>query len=96
MPEAGQSQGGSEQLRGRLPDEVFAAKADFVKVSMKKMTARRTVGWLREYADYAEVSGADKSAEHARHVANALADELPEEEVEEHTVDPKTERDRDA
>jgi len=50
-----------------------------VKLSMKRMTARRMVGWLREYAEYADVSGADKTAEHARHVANRLAGELPSE-----------------
>lgn len=72
---------GDEQLRARLPDEVYAAEADWVKLSMKNMTARRMVGWLREYADYVEVSGGTKTAEHARHVANRLAEDLPEEEV---------------
>jgi hypothetical protein len=71
------------ELRESLPDEMWAAEADYVKLGMKTMTARRMVGWLREYAEYADVSGSDVTADHARHVANRLAAELPEEEVEE-------------
>ena len=67
----------TDQLRDRFPDEVYAAEAQFVKLSMKEMTASRMVGWLREYAEYADVAGSDKTADHARHVADALASELP-------------------
>ena len=69
--------------RDRFPDEVYAAHADYVRVAMKTMTARRMIGWLREYADYAEVSGADVTADHARHMANRLAAEVEPESVEE-------------
>jgi hypothetical protein len=79
----GQSTDGSEQLRERFPDDVYATDADFVKLAMKRMTARRMVGWLREYAQYADVAGSTKTAEHARHVADSLAQELPDEDVEE-------------
>lgn len=70
----------NNDLRENLPHEVYAARAEFVKLSVKTMTARRMVGWLRQYAEYAEVSGADKTAEHSRYVADALARELPDEE----------------
>lgn len=77
-----ESADGEGELRERFPDEVYAAHADFVKLSMKRMTARRMVVWLREYAEYARVSGADATADHAEHVADALAGELPEEEID--------------
>lgn len=71
----------ADELREDLPAEVYAAHAPYVRVAMKKMTARRMVGWLREYAEYADISGGPKTAEHARSVANQLASELPEEDV---------------
>ena len=77
----------TEQLRERLPNECYVAKADFVQLSVKEMTARRMVGWLREYAEYCKVAGADKTAEHAHRVSNRLASELPDEFVEEWSED---------
>lgn len=68
--------------RERFPAEVYAAHADYVQLAMKTMTARRMVGWLREYADYCEVSGATTTADHASTVANRLAAEVEPESVE--------------
>lgn len=67
--------------RDDLPVEVYAAHADFVRLAMKTMTARRLVGWLREYAEYCDVSGNTKTAEHARHLAKRLAQEVDPESV---------------
>ena len=72
-----------DDIRGRLPDEVFAAEADFVKLSFKQMTAKRMVGWLRGYAEYCVAAGHTKTADDAWGVANRLANELPDEEVKE-------------
>lgn len=73
--------------RDSLPHEVYAAHADYVKLSMKTMTARRMIGWLREYAEYADVSGATETAKHSRYVANRLAAEVEPEKVEREDAD---------
>lgn len=72
-----------DPLRRSLPDEIYAAEADYVRLAMKEMTARRMIGWLRAAADYFDVSGHTASAEHARHVANRLAAEVEPESIEE-------------
>lgn len=72
----------ADPLRERLPDEVYAAEADWVRVAMKTMTARRMIGWLRAFAEYSEAAGHDKSAEHAWNVSNMLAHEVEPESVE--------------
>jgi hypothetical protein len=72
-----------DPLRRHLPDEVYAAEADYVRLAMKEMTARRMIGWLRAAAGYFDVSGHTASAEHARHVANRLAAEVEPESIEE-------------
>jgi hypothetical protein len=79
-----QSMEDQQPIRDELPDEVYAAHADYVRLAMKTMTARRMVGWLREYAEYCDVSGASATGDHARHVANRLAAEVePESVIEE-------------
>jgi hypothetical protein len=60
---------------------------------MKTMTAKRMVDWLREYAEFCEVSGATKTSEHARRVANRLAAEVEPEIIEERSVDTDSDRD---
>lgn len=70
-----------DPIRDDLPDEVYAAHADYVRLAMKTMTAQRIIGWLREYAEYCEVSGASATGDHARHVANRLAAEVEPESV---------------
>jgi hypothetical protein len=65
-----------EQIREELPDQVYAAEADWVKVAMKEMTARRMVGWLNAYAEYETTAGNDTTAEHARHMADRLQSEV--------------------
>lgn len=76
--------------RDDLPDEVYAAHADFVRLAMKTMTAKRMIGWLREYAEFCDVAGSTKTAEHARNVANRLATEVEPESVEDRSVDAET------
>lgn len=58
------------------PTEVYATDADYVRLDMKRLTAKRLVGWLKDAADVFEIGGASKSAEHARAVANRLEHEL--------------------
>jgi hypothetical protein len=72
--------------RGRLPDEVYATDADYVKLAFKTMTAQRMAGWLRGYADYCDFAGNDITATHARGVANRIAAEVEPESV--HPVNP--------
>lgn len=67
--------------RDELPDEVYASHTDYVTVGMKTTTAQRMVGWLREYAEYSEVAGATKTAEHARVVAKMLSQEVEEKPI---------------
>lgn len=68
--------------RDNLPHDVYAADTDYVRLAMKTMTARRMIGWLREYADYCDVAGSATTADHARRVANRLAAEVEPESVE--------------
>jgi len=72
-----------DELRDDIPTQVYLSDADFVKLAMKRMTAKRVVGWLRDYAEYADLAGTDQTAADARNVANRLAAELPDEEVQE-------------
>jgi hypothetical protein len=67
--------------RDKLPHEVYASHTNFVTVGMKTTTAQRLVGWLREYAEFSEVAGATKTAEHARAVSDLLASEVDEKPV---------------
>ena len=71
----------SSPVRERLPHEVYAADADYVKLAFKTMTARRMVGWLRGFADYCDFAENTVTARHARGVANRLATEVETESV---------------
>jgi hypothetical protein len=51
---------------------VYVIDADYVRLDLKATTAGRLVGWLEEFAEYADVAGHGKSAEHARRVAKRL------------------------
>jgi len=51
---------------------VYVTDADYIRLDVKRTTAGRLVGWLEEFAEYADVAGHDKSAEHARRVAKRL------------------------
>lgn len=68
--------------RDDLPAEVYAAHTDYVKLAMKTMTAKRMIGWLRAFADHCEIAGKTASAEHARVVANRLAEEVEPDKVD--------------
>lgn len=72
----------THELRRELPDEVYAAEADYVRLAMKEMTARRMIGWLRAFAEYSKVAGHTKSAEHAWAMSNRLAHEVEHESVD--------------
>jgi Arc/MetJ-type ribon-helix-helix transcriptional regulator len=65
-------------LRDDLPAEVYGSRAEYVRLAFKETTAHRIVGWLRDMADVYEIGGSEKSAEHARAVADRLEAELPE------------------
>lgn len=71
-----------DPIRDDLPDEVYASHADYVRLAMKRMTAQRMIGWLRDYAEYCDVAGSTATADHARVVANRLAAEVEPECVE--------------
>ena len=58
---------------------VFAKDADFVTLALKRTTAERVAGWLRDAAEIYDIGGAEASAEHARVVANRLEAEVGDE-----------------
>ncbi len=63
------------------PDEVYVSTANYKRIDVKATTACRLIGWLREYAEYCDVSGATKTGEHARHMANQFAAQIDGEDV---------------
>jgi Arc/MetJ-type ribon-helix-helix transcriptional regulator len=65
-------------IRDDLPAEVYASRADYVRLAFKETTAHRMVGWLRDAAEVYDIGGAEKSAEHCRALADMLESELPE------------------
>ena len=72
----------SEKIREDLPGEVYATEADYVRLAMKEMTAKRMVGWLDAYAEYEQVAGNTATAEHAEHMARRLEHEVQPDETE--------------
>ena len=65
-------------IRDDLPAEVYASRADYVRLAFKETTAHRMVGWLRDAGEVYDIGGAENSAEHCRALANMLESELPE------------------
>lgn len=62
-----------------IPSTVYSEDADFVTIAMKRTTASRMIGWLRTLADYSDVAGHTKTAEHARVMADRLENEVDNE-----------------
>jgi hypothetical protein len=83
--------------RDKLPHEVqawhYASHTDYVTLGMKSMTAKRMIGWLRDYAQFCEISGGTKTAERAWHVSNALANEVEPESIEPREFEPEDKND---
>lgn len=73
--------GAEQELRQSLPGEVYAAEADWVRLAMKRMTARRMIGWLRGFATYMDAADNDVTADDARAVAARLEAEVESEEI---------------
>lgn len=63
-------------IREDLPADVYAARADYVRLAVKETTARRMVNWLDTFAAFCDLGGNTKTAEHARAVSDRFAAEL--------------------
>ncbi len=62
---------------------MYVGHTNYVTVGMKTITAQRMTGWLREYAEYCDIAGATKTADHARHVAKMMAAEVEPDALDE-------------
>lgn len=55
---------------------VWSREADYIHLDIKRMTAERMTGWLREFADYCDEDGYSTTADHARAMSEVLRREL--------------------
>ena len=73
---AGTSDDDTETAAERFNHAVYAKDADFVTLALKRTTADRMAGWIRDAAETYDIGGADASADAARAIADRIEAEV--------------------